>query len=128
MAASTAPALPEQAGLTSLPSSPPRIDVRGDSPAADQPRIRRSITLDSTPAKQKMAKAQLRVRHHTWIMAAAERACAGANWSLLRRPRQPKARGNVAAVASAQIFHVMGLGTGCRSVNAPPILSQRHLA
>src|SRR6202020_120315 len=60
MAASTAPALPEQAGLNSLPSSLPRIDVRGDSPAADQPRIRRSITLDSTPAKQKMAKAQLR--------------------------------------------------------------------
>src|ERR1700727_467092 len=60
MAASTAPALPEQAGLNSLPSSLPRIDVRGDSPAADQPRIRRSITLDSTPAKQKMAKVQLR--------------------------------------------------------------------
>src|ERR1700733_6579693 len=60
MATSTAPALPEQAGLNSLPSSLPRIDVRGDSPAADQPRIRRSITLDSTPAKQKMAKAQLR--------------------------------------------------------------------
>src|SRR6476661_1465456 len=44
-----------------LPSriTPPNRCRGRDSPATDQPRIRRSITLDSTPASRKMAKVQL---------------------------------------------------------------------
>ena len=86
------------------------------------------VAFNQRPVVRLEFEQSLRVRHHTWTMAAAERARAGANWSFLRRPCQPKARVNVAAVASAPKFHVMSFGTGCRSVNAPPILSQRHLA
>ena len=87
-----------------------------------------SVAFNQRPVVRLEFERSIGVRHHARVMAAAERASAASDWIVLRRPCQPKARVNVAAVASAQIFHVMGLGTGCRSVNAPPILSQRHLA
>src|SRR5205823_2838337 len=81
------------------------------------------VAFNQRPVVRLEFEQSIGVRQHTRVMAATERASAAPDRIVLRWPYQPKARMNVAAVASAQIVHMMSLGTGCRSVNAPLILS-----
>ena len=60
-----------------------------------------SVAFNQRPVVRLKFEQSPRIRYHSWIMAAAERARAGASWSFLRRPCEPKARVNVATVASA---------------------------
>ena len=66
-----------------------------------------AVVLDKRPVIRRNLKVALRVRDHTWPVAAAERASAFAERTIFWPLRKSKTDINVSAVTPAQMFHAV---------------------